>query len=418
MNSITRYSPFIYVSTVRDNKITQTKCFNIGNEDNVELMKYKEYVTTLLQKDTMFIVYGVKDKQVVLMFATHDEVSSIVESININDLKSCNLAEYGQGAFGKVQQNATRSGLVVKTPVDYLFPFKRAMARSSINQEHHKLMLLNNIDQKVREQYTLLLPRYNATQNANSSGITFKHCNGKNLIDVLEDIQQKDNEKQERLRIAIQFIEALLNVCDELFKLGYSHCDIKPNNIMLCKDDVKVIDFGNISKNHFSCNGTPMFYPENAIVFLTFLNQYKGGKSNISVSPKTMHTLQSVAQSVNYKGAGSSTFARDLYAIGLTLAIIYPYDDNEIINDMVEYLVCQDHNEFVSNNKNPFQTAIEKWNHLKAPMDKHIDGGRKQSMYTKYNNKRFRICSGKRNALYINVGTKKVYLSSINKNLK
>ena len=405
-NSITSYLPFIYVSTVQNTIITQTKCFNIGNEDNDELSRYKKYVTELLKKDTMFIVYGVKDKQVVLMFTTHDELTSIIDSINIDNLKSCNLAEYGQGTFGKVQQNATRSGLVVKTPVDYLLPSKRAMARSSINQEHHKLMLLNKLDDAVREKYTLLLPRYNAIKNTNSSGITFKHCKGKNLIDVLENLQQR-----ERLEIAVKSIEALLYVCNELFKLGYSHCDIKPNNMMVCEDNIKIIDFGSISKSKLSCNGTPMFYPENAVLFLTFLNKYDGGKNHISVSPKTIHILQSVAQSLNYKDAGSSTFTRDLYAIGLTLAIIYPYDDNERINNMVEYLVCQDHKEFVSTTTNPFQTAIEKWNNS-------LDGGKKQSMYTKYNNKRYRIYWSKRNALYINVGNKKVYLSSINKNQK
>jgi serine/threonine protein kinase len=413
-NSVTVFSPFIYVSTIQKEQITKTQCFNLGNEKN-ELSNYETYITNLLKDNSKFIVYGVQDRKVVSLFATHDDLSTIVDSININTLKLCNLENYGSGTFGTVKQNAKHYGFVVKTPVDYWSPLKKAMARAAIQKEHLKLMLLNRLDDQVRDKYTLLLPTYNeSVENGNSPRINFKQCKGNNLLDVISKLNQTDNQNQsERLNLAMQTTDALLYVCNELCKLQFAHCDVKPNNLMVCENVVKVIDFGNISKDQFACDGTPMFYPQNALVFINFINQSKESKVKLFVSPKTMQLLQDVASSPNYKGAASSIFTKDLYAIGLTLAIVYPYDDNDVINQMVDYLICQEkHKEFTTSN-NPMQIAIKKWNHLKTQIIENKDGGRMKPMYTMYNKRRYRVRSGTRNALFITVGTKKMYLSSI-----
>lgn len=398
----TKVSPFIYVVKVVNNqKLDKIQCFNLGGDD---LSSYMKHITNLLSQKTDFIVFGLEDGNITVLHSTTDNIDNIVANINVDKLPHCNVISYGKGAFGEVKQDTSNSRLVVKTPVSYWSPFKSQLARTSIIKEQIKLSFLNNIDKSVREKYTLLLPSY--SRDANQPIIKFKACNGVNLVSYLESLNG-ENEKDERLKLFKQSIDGLLLVSHELYRFGFSHCDIKPNNLMVCRDGVKVIDFGNIAKGENDCIGTPKYYPENVNDFLLFAEVYSAKKQKNVVSPTCLQILKKINSSLS-KEATFNYYTRDLYAIGITLAIIYPYDDDLTINTMISYLIDQSHNEF-KGSESPFGIAKLKWNDLQS--SSQLTGGKKKEYFT-YKHKKYIVKKGKLNGKYIVVDNTKIYISS------
>ena len=106
---------------------------------------------------------------------------------------------------------------------------------------------------------------------------------------------------------------ATFAVLSEMQELGVMHCDIKPENIMICKNDdgiqsARIIDFGVSSLPSMTCNGyTAEYHPT--------LRDVNKAKQHFSSSYGL--NITDLMQGSTYESAQP-----DMYALGLTLATI------------------------------------------------------------------------------------------------
>jgi serine/threonine-protein kinase PknG len=83
---------------------------------------------------------------------------------------------------------------------------------------------------------------YNFVQNANEGYIVMEYVGGK----MLKQIRQERGPLP--VAEAIAYIHRILPAFGYLHRMGLVYCDFKPDNVMLEKDDVKLIDMGGVRR--------------------------------------------------------------------------------------------------------------------------------------------------------------------------
>ena len=146
-------------------------------------------------------------------------------------------------------------------------------------------------------------------------GIRYILCNGKNLDDKLHENNYLADTVFEKV------LECLSAVLPRIWNRGYTHCDIKPDNIMLCSEDAsaKLIDFGSMTNPETKINdGRCTFVTEEYRVEYS-----EQGKKNIFEKYiKDVELQKRVEQHIDAFVARKSELARrdhDVYAAMLTL---------------------------------------------------------------------------------------------------
>lgn len=96
-------------------------------------------------------------------------------------------------------------------------------------------------------------------ETENTSYIIMDLCN--NVIDIKSYYNFLDTKNK------INFFKTLLICIQKLHKLGITHCDIKPDNLLVCDGLPKIIDFG-LSTNDESSftGGTPAFLDRDTLL--------------------------------------------------------------------------------------------------------------------------------------------------------
>jgi len=162
---------------------------------------------------------------------------------------------------------------------------------------------------------TVILEKYDATKLDNSAlaprgTIMYSFCDGETL-----DSKLKVLEKEEDIFGLFDDVhETLSKLLKTLNDDGYYHCDLKPENIMICKinqkDIVTLIDFGIAGRTCTS--GTPMYSrAEFALKVKTVVGNYYDRLSK--------ETYDLIIENIKNEDIGKPY---DMWALGLILLII------------------------------------------------------------------------------------------------
>ncbi|CAN4082917.1 unnamed protein product [Withania somnifera] len=142
----------------------------------------------------------------------------------------------GHGSFGKVNFAIPRfhnTHLLLPSMV-----VKSCVASCSATLINEKLILdeLNGCPQIIR----CFGDSYTYEEGEKLYNVLLEYASGGALSEKLKNCDQKLSEIEIR-----RYTKALLKGLHYIHKCGYVHCDIKPQNILLCEDgQVKIADFG------------------------------------------------------------------------------------------------------------------------------------------------------------------------------
>lgn len=229
---------------------------------------------------------------------------------------------------------------------------------------------------------------YNNVSLNHIGGLYAKHFHGTKDVNTAFE-----NMKKDRYTLWHNVAICVINVIKAMFietesgKQVYYHCDIKPDNLMVCDGVVKLIDFS--VERPFSCsistrgydifqddipthykqrNNGYQYWRNRQVNQLTEETQRQIRQKDVAMSQellrhnhfKIINELQSELQSVNFwipidperndlkekrtKLEQELDIIRkhrspDYGALAITLALIYPYDDNPYVLKFMNYLI-------------------------------------------------------------------------------
>jgi serine/threonine protein kinase len=222
----------------------------------------------------------------------------------------------GEGSFGQV----IASG-------DHVLKQFRAKRMYELERDNVKsvIELLNKTNSTFVDKYTLLMNTSSDVFDDVNLSIKYKNCFGPTVHEYLA------KSKKFTLNIKVPVYKelffktarALLVVNHVMNNRGWCHCDIKPQNLMVCENgygqmNVRVIDFG---LSMFSkCDGESELYTRKFWQSLNYMEELEHGLLQ-RFDEKFMSELwKTIKQSSDIS---NRICGNDMFAIGLTLAMIY-----------------------------------------------------------------------------------------------
>ena len=160
-----------------------------------------------------------------------DEVVSTGKTFNLNDYTEGSLIYLGNLSEIKIVENKKTKG-------------KYAMKSYQKNKIHQLYKDMEIINEKITNEkiqnYSNIISYYGTAKNKFKIYFLYEYIEGKNLQTILSNY----GLKSEKL-VKFYFIQILKSI-KYLHSLNIPHRDIKPDNIILSKDEkqIKIIDFG------------------------------------------------------------------------------------------------------------------------------------------------------------------------------
>lgn len=305
------------------------------------------------------IVYGDKlpEEKKIDYTSTIDFIDQASKNINISNV--CSITSYGEGAFGEVSADFFNANKVNKTFSE----------RIDGHYELMKVREITKINPTVLKLYTLLDDNYNTQRIPDK--ISYRKCTPGHTIhayieqlylfhmnskDILSLEERQYNFKNDRWLLCKKVAKSVLNVLAELQKLNLKHCDIKPENLMYCGSTVRVIDFG-LSKK--TCRlGSMKFMPTrnsireliDSIKSWSPNDQYLIKNEPIPMCASTIDALEQLYDTLQNKYSTTINVLRelitnsdgkysDIHALGVTLALVYPYGDDSRLQKFIVMLI-------------------------------------------------------------------------------
>lgn len=316
-----------------------------------------------------------------------------------NAVNSCEQLSLGSGMFGNVYTDPENASKVIKKT-------KKPMGQNEI-------IFATKMDGEKREKYTLLI---NDENNKGTNMRRYRKCFGYKLSDELQRIRSKsidERDKQNELKnLYIKTAEALLSILVEMDKFKFSHCDIKPENIMICSKNknvsseisVKLIDIDGIINDEISCKEsthTGAYSPTNSVTAAKFFSYVPF----LQLHSTTNNLLQTADFMTSY-----SSIKHDTYSIGLVLALIYPYE-SELLTFAHDLMLGKYETpiaalEFFTNNVR-IEKEGGKYNVIKT------GGGNSKKIMLKNSKKIYTVKTDSQNKKYIGVKKTKFFLSDL-----
>jgi serine/threonine protein kinase len=309
---------------------------------------------------------------------------------------------------------------------------------------------LNSSELEIFEKYTLIDKVYFKKlskifqKTKNSTMIQYKNCWGNTLTSFLvkiKNLKVDETSKKEILTdLFIKVAFACLSLLILFHEKGLHHCDLKPENIMLCDIDggtkVKIIDFGIMSKKCETPTPTP-FYKINELTmynrnllerykdlrYITIIDENYYEQVGIILNDKIKSVVQKVIMDAkqSYNDKDLIDYKKDeFFTLGIILAKIYPYyDENNTIDISINNLI----ENLITYNTLASQALVD----LEGLMKKIQTGGsqkKKTTVVTQMKKTAERVEIGKRNSVvyknqhnkkYVRKSGKFILLSSLKK---
>jgi calcium-dependent protein kinase len=175
------------------------------------------------------------------------------------EYRSCKVI--GAGNFAQVhlvESKTTKINFAAK-----VFPKKSLLAKA-----HAKVSLQNEIDMMRAIDHEAFVKFYEVYESETTICLVLEYVEGRTLSDILKTEEFNDTETR-----TIDVFAAILDGLTYLSSKGIMHRDLKPDNIILDKDNkVKIVDFGlasfiDIPEYILAKCGTPGFIPPEVFKF-------------------------------------------------------------------------------------------------------------------------------------------------------
>lgn len=190
----------------------------------------------------------------------------------------------GKGGFGVVY-TTNYPGIVVKQYTTQFKNFKNNKERGIwIQKEKEKdygVRITGVLHDDVRQEHSLLIPLSNALKIIKlrdtgilngrpsmplDSAVIMKQCNGMDLYDWITNMDNTgDGDVSTINMMVLNVAKSMHKFISHMHDRGFTHLDLKPDNVMICDNTVKVIDFGlSVNKTDVTKTqlcGTPYFLP-------------------------------------------------------------------------------------------------------------------------------------------------------------
>ena len=214
----------------------------INNEQNKAAQEAADLIMTIRpdyrDTSTMLDMLQQKEREYLVSSETNEEIQQLIGEHSLGRYHLANkIATGGMGVIYKVYDKKLNKNAAMKILRDELSSSDRALERF-----FREARIAASINHKnIVEIYD-----YNISHQSGHSYISMEYIDGKSLRQIIEEKFMYSPEPSDKYMAQIfYYLQQVCSALDATHKKGIIHRDIKPDNIMITRDDVvKITDFG------------------------------------------------------------------------------------------------------------------------------------------------------------------------------